>query len=272
MNLLALSPALKVAAGLAVGIAFAGAVAYGVTTGGRSGETLNFEPGTIGGPATATAFAEKPREPVLPPTPRATVEPPRIVRTAIPGPPGQGLFGDGVTNLPALDTTAWLAYSSSKYGYSFKYPATWKLMESSNEGNRGPTGEPAYPLQFVLVQNSLSDQGKNVAGQNCVGSGCIGPGPKALSFGVAIVSSACNAPGDLVTLDSIVVGGASGSRCVLQAQDLNQLKSRSVFIALPSNGVYSLEISLARGREAGSSDQALLETILSTFLLKPGTP
>ena len=38
MNLLSLSPILKAAAGLAVGVAFAGAVAYGVTTGGRGGD------------------------------------------------------------------------------------------------------------------------------------------------------------------------------------------------------------------------------------------
>jgi hypothetical protein len=59
MNLLALSPALKAAAGLAVGVAFAGAVAYGVTTGNHGADTPKFNAGTLNVTPVLTPFVER---------------------------------------------------------------------------------------------------------------------------------------------------------------------------------------------------------------------
>src|SRR5689334_20501729 len=111
MNLFALSPALKVAAGLAVGIAFAGAIAYGVTTGGvHSADTPKFSAGTIGELATATPILERPPggQPIRP------APPVPIPNTAVAGLDRGGLFGDGLTNVPKVDVTEWKTYSNAK--------------------------------------------------------------------------------------------------------------------------------------------------------------
>src|SRR5438046_2248256 len=78
--------ALKGAAGIAVGVAFAGAVAYGVTHGGRGADTPKFNAGTIGAPVTVTptAFAERLQPTVPPPATPAPVLAPTPASFACP--------------------------------------------------------------------------------------------------------------------------------------------------------------------------------------------
>src|SRR5712691_9787937 len=121
MNLLALSPALKAAAGLAVGVAFA-FTASRRAHGGNAG----FNAGTINVTPRATAFVEKvPTPPVDFPT--VTLPTPAPRPTVDPASDKGGVFADGVSDLTLVDKKGWLTYTNTRWGYTFMYPATWVL-------------------------------------------------------------------------------------------------------------------------------------------------
>jgi hypothetical protein len=212
----------------------------------------------VAGIAQAVAPSNDVEKPTLPP------------RTPIAGANKGGLFGDGVVNVPKVDTSGWKTYSNARYGYSFKYPPNWALDERDNAGHHGPNGEPSYPLQEVTVANPLEDQGKNLPGTNCQGSGCNGAGPNALGFDVRILNALCNIPGDLIVIDTFAVNGKQGSRCVLQSQGDKITRATSIGFPL-GDGTNFIEVLLQRGRAVSPQEQAILETILSTFTINKGS-
>jgi hypothetical protein len=191
-------------------------------------------------------------------------------RTPVAGADKGGLFGDGVTNLPKVDTKGWKTYSNAKYGYRFIYPPDWLLQETDNSSLHGPNGEPAYPLQAVDLTNPPAEAGQNILGQNCDGDGCIGAPPRAMAFLVHIVNGLCNRPGDLIASDTLSVSGATASRCVLASQSANAVRTVSLGFPL-GDGTNFVEVTLQRGRDVEPAEQAILETILASLVLTKGS-
>ncbi len=191
-------------------------------------------------------------------------------RTPIAGANKGGLFGDGITNLPKVDTSGWKTYSNAKYGYSFKYPPDWVVQETDNSPFHGPNGEPYYPLQAVDVGTPASQAGKNIPGENCQGDGCIGAGPKAMAFLLHIVNGLCNRPGNLIALDTVSINGTTSSRCILASQSGNAVRTVSFGFPL-GDGTNFIEVTLQRGRDVEPAQQATLETILASLVLPKGT-
>jgi hypothetical protein len=200
----------------------------------------------------ASNFSEDQVEsPVLPP------------RTPVAGADLGGLFADGVKDLPLVDTSDWKTYSNDEYGYSFMYPGDWEFSERDNDGRHGPNGEPAYPIHQLVIQNPAAEAGENIPGENCEEAGCEGPTPKVLGFYVGVWPSLCDIPGELISRDTWLVDGRDGDRCVIQDYDT---PTRFVYIGFPAGDSGDLlVIALERGREIGPDEQAVLETILSTF-------
>jgi hypothetical protein len=188
-----------------------------------------------------------------------------LTRTVIPGADRGGLFADGVVNLALVDTSTWKTYANAQYGYSFMYPPTWELIETDSGGRTGPQGQPSYPRQSALVRNPAAEQGANVRGQNCVDAGCIEAPPFFLAFQASITRGACNVAGDLLAEDVLTINGRVSQRCVVRSA-FDQ-STREVAIAFPIASGEHLKLILARGRQVTSAQQAVLETVLSTFTL-----
>jgi hypothetical protein len=250
------TPALEpTVAALATRIARAGAVVplgtiQALATGIAEGGVVPPEStGTPGPPRTAT--------------PRPTAEAPSLTRTVIPGADRGGLFADGVVNLALVDTSTWKTYTNAQYGYSFMYPPTWELTERDSTGFTGPRGLPAYPLQSARVRNPANEAGRNIPGQTCQNVQCQGPPPSLIALEVRIENGQCGIVGDLVAQDTVVVDARQGNRCVLESSND---KSRITSVSFPrGNGLY-IWITLERGRSVVPDQQAVLETILSTFV------
>jgi hypothetical protein len=187
--------------------------------------------------------------------------------TVIPGADKGGLFADGVVNLPRVDTTDWKTYANAKYGYSFRYPSTWELVESSSEGRTGPRGEPSYPLQSARVRNPGAEQGQNIRGQNCIEAGCIEPPPNFLSIEFAVHSGICGGAGDLLARDTPLINGRQSQRCVVRSA--YDRATVAVYVDFPLGPGNYLKAVLTRGRGVTPQQQAVLETVLSTLSFTP---
>ncbi len=201
--------------------------------------------------------------------------PPPVWRTPAPGPTQPGLFADGVTNLARVGTAAWKTYSNSKYGFTFKYPVAWQFAESDSAGHYGPNGEPSYPLHSVSVKNPAAEQGKKIPGVNCTPgvapNDCVGAPPGLLAFAVEIVRSVpagfngCAFQG-AIAADAATLDGRTGARCV---SEYPNDRSRTVAISFMLGDGNDLEIQLSRGNTVTPAQQAVLETVLSTFTFLP---
>ncbi|TAK72310.1 MAG: hypothetical protein EPO22_00665 [Dehalococcoidia bacterium] len=199
-------------------------------------------------------------------------EPPVVVRTPIPGAAKDGLFADGVANLPFLDTTDWRTYTSNEYGLAFQYPPNWQLTESDSSGHHGPNGEPAYPLFRVEVSNPPAEQGEKIPGENCSGAAndCSGPPPGLLSFSAAIWGNgSCNIAGDLIVSDSATITGHPGTRCVVEYPN-DKSRTTAIAVAL-ADGTY-LVVQFERGNSVASAAQAVLDAVVSTLVISTTQP
>jgi hypothetical protein len=216
----------------------------------------------VGSPATTQAAT------VATPGSTAT-QPPVVIRTPIPGAAKEGLFADGVTNLPTATTTDWKTYTNNKYGFTFQYPPDWQLTESDSTGHYGPNGEPFYPLFSVEVSNPVAEQGEKIPGQTCSAEAndCPGPPPGLLAFSASIWGTdSCGVAGDLIASDSATIAGHPGTRCVVEYPND---KSRTTAIAVSLDDRTYLVIQVARGNAVAPADQAVFETVLSTIVFSP---
>ncbi len=264
MNLPGLSPALKAATGLAVGAAFAGAVA--LTASGGHRENATFNAGTID--VTPTAFVERAATALASPatgfpTPRPTIVLPTPAPrpTIDPSADKGGLFADGVKDLPRADTKSWLTYTNSKWGYTFMYPPNWVL-------NEGEAGVPAvHPLQYAQVLNPVSERGTNVSGVNCNGVGCEAAPPGTLSFGVSVDTSTalCTLAPTRLADDQVVAAGASVRRCAQRTPEGGLV----VQLAFSLRGGLTARALLGKGREVTADKQQIIEAILDSFRALP---
>ncbi|GEM_PF-5071860 len=196
-------------------------------------------------------------------------QPPVVIRTPIPGVAKEGLFADGVANLPTLGVTGWKTYANDKLGLTFRYPPDWQLTESDSTGHYGPNGEPFYPLFRVEVHNPPAEQGEKIPGKNCsaAANDCAGPPPGLLAFSAAIWGSgSCNVSGELIASDSTTIAGRPGTRCVVEYPND---KSRTTAIAIALDDGKYLVVKVERGNAVASADQAVLETVLSTLVFPP---
>lgn len=227
-----------------------------------------------GGTATATAsavgtpIASGTGAPVGTPTlrplpPKPTPE----LRTPISSVPSPGVFADGRTGLPPVDSSSWKAYSDEAYGFSFSYPPDWSLFVSPVNHDHGPNGEPAYPLFSVQLENPVSEQGAKVPGVTCAADGndCHGAPPGYLDFRVELWPEPCGVAGLLIASDSADVAGKTAERCVVEYP--NDKSRTAVFAFARADGTY-LKVILDRGNDVSAANQAALETILSTFRIK----
>lgn len=269
MKLLGALPAPKVAGAIAVTAAFAAVIILGAERERRPldnsqlATVSTLTPTRIAIPEVRTAFPGTPaltRPPIGTPIPVPT-------RVVIPGADKGGLFADGVTNLPKVDTSTWKTYSNTKYGYSFKYRPTWRLQETDNSGLTGPGGEPAYPLQAVAVHRPEMEQGRNLPSTNCVSDECNLPPPTYLGFFVSLLNAACNTPGDLLASSTISFAGRQAERCVIKSPRESVGSIVSLAFPYPDNKNF-IVVSMQRGRSTSPSEQAILETMLSTLTLK----
>ncbi len=211
-------------------------------------------------PRAATTAADTTSAPSSSPT-----QPPVVIRTPIPGAAKGGLFADGVANLPILAATDWKTYTSDKLGLTFQYPPDWQLTESDSTGRYGPNGEPVYPLFRVEVHNPPAEQGEKIPSENCsaAANDCSGPPPRLLTFSAAIWGSgSCNVAGDLIASDSTTIAGHPGTRCVVEYPND---KSRTTAIALMLDKGRYLIVQVEKGNAVSSTDQAVLETVVSTL-------
>jgi hypothetical protein len=257
---------------VAAGGALAGAIAFGAG-GGLGGDST--PPSELRAPTPLPTEDDPTLDREREPTPRAratstpVVRPtftpiPVATRVVTPGLDRGGLFGDGIQDLSSVDTSDWRTYTNSKWSYSFKYPKEWEIEEF--EG--APTGSP---IQWVRARNRTDERGENVPGQNCQGALCEAAPPGVLNFGVTVdhnvLGASCPLLGPLIVQDSRAVSGKQAQRCVvLQVAD----SPPTVRITIPLDQELVLGVLLEKGRQRTSrTDQAILETILSTLIVGP---
>jgi hypothetical protein len=125
MNLLALSPALKAVTGIAVGVAFAGAIAYGVSHGPGGSDTPKFNAGTLGTPSPT---ASPPRTPT----------PGERTATATPTPTPSPVPTSEATGCPA----DWQFYDNTPAQYSICFPPGWGFHSPTSPA---PQTSPQVP-------------------------------------------------------------------------------------------------------------------------------
>jgi hypothetical protein len=228
------------------------------------------DPDSSGATATAVpTLVEGPGHRAEPsPTPTPTVESPVLApRTPTPGLDQGGVFGDGRTSLPAVDTTGWLTYENERWGYAFRYPPEWSFEEWSTD--RSAYGHPSLPRQTAVVLSPREEWGENIPGQNCEAHVCAAMPPHFLGFYVEVAHGGC-APGLLVAEGPAILDGETVDRCVIKDSVSD---SRIAVYAFPSPvadeaGEYQLVVAAHREREVTLEEQAVLEAILASFVLR----
>ena len=120
------------------------------------------------------------------------------------------------------------------------------------------------------MKNPAAEQGKKIPGVNCTPglapTDCVGAPPGLLGFAAAVWNTECGFAGTLIVSDVVSMSGRQGARCVVEYPNDN---TRTVAIAFALAAPDYLVVELDRGNAVTPAQQAILETVLSTFTFLP---